>query len=104
MTILPQELKSLIDTKADFLLLDVREEWEYDEYHIGGLNIPLNSLPTRLSEISIWKKKLVVIHCKAGTRGRTGTKYLLKNGFSNVKNLEGGVQSYLDTFPYLPSN
>ena len=94
MTILPQELKTLIDSKADFLLLDVREEWEYEECHIGGLNIPLNSLPFRLQEIASWKSKMIVIHCKAGTRGRTGTKYLLRHGFKNVKNLEGGITSY----------
>jgi rhodanese-related sulfurtransferase len=99
MTILPQELKTLIDSKADFLLLDVREEWEYEEYHIGGLNIPLNSLPFRLQEIASWKSKMIVIHCKAGTRGRTGTKYLLKHGFLVVKNLEGGVQAFIETFP-----
>ena len=101
MTILPAELKAMIDSKADFLLLDVREEWEYDEYHIGGLNIPLNSLPFRLAEISTWQAKPVVIHCKAGTRGRTGTKYLLKNGFTDVRNLEGGVQSFREAFPHV---
>ncbi len=96
MNINPNELKGLLDTKADFLLLDVREEWEYDEYNIGGLNIPLNALPFRLTEIASWKSKLIIVHCKSGNRGRTGTKYLLKQGFANVRNLDGGVAEYLN--------
>lgn len=104
MTIAPAELKALIQSKADFLLLDVREEWEYDEYHIGGLNIPLNSLPFRLQEIARWKTKMVVIHCKSGNRGRTGTKFLMKNGFANVRNLEGGLHEFVQQFPELSLN
>jgi len=96
MTIDPSQLKALLNSRSELLLLDIREEWEYDEYHIGGVNIPLNSLPFRLQEIIQWKQKPVVVHCKSGNRGKTGTKYLLKQGFADVRNLEGGLQAYLN--------
>lgn len=99
MNIHPLELKSFLDKKADFLLLDVREEWEYDEYNIGGLNIPLYNLPHRIDAIFSWKEKPIVVQCKSGNRGKTGAKYLAKNGFSNVRNLEGGILEFLRLFP-----
>lgn len=104
MNIDPVELKDFLDTKAEFLLLDVREEWEYEEYNIGGLNIPLNDLPFRLNEIARWKTKKVVVHCKSGNRGRTGTKYLSRQGFADVWNLEGGIQAFLEYYPNIPVN
>ena len=104
MNIDPLELKGFLDTKAEFLLLDVREEWEYEENNIGGLNIPLNDLPFRISEIARWKTKKIVVHCKSGNRGRTGAKFLVRNGFADVWNLDGGIQAFIECYPNVQLN
>ena len=60
----PQELKKLIDEKADFMLVDVREEYEFDEMNINGKLIPMGEVMSRMDEIP--RDKKVVVHCKSG--------------------------------------
>ncbi len=81
--------------QEDLVIIDVRETWEYEEENIGALNIPLGELPHRLSELDFCKSKVVVVHCKSGTRSNQAMKYLCKHGFTNVLSLEGGIEAYL---------
>ena len=89
-----QELKIKIDQKEDFFLLDVRQDFEHAMYNIGGKLIPLAELPSRLAEIDENKEREVVVYCRSGMRSATAKQFLLQNGFSNVKNLLGGVLSW----------
>ena len=89
-----QSLKSKLDSK-DIVIIDVREKWEFEEENIGAMNVPLGDIPTKLSDLDFCKNKEVVVHCKSGTRSNQAMKYLLKNGFTNVKSLEGGIEAYL---------
>lgn len=74
----------------DSFLLDVREPYEWMESHLSPVNlIPLNSLPAKLSEIP--KDKPVYCICAHGIRSYYATMYLLKNGFSEVINVLGGM-------------
>jgi rhodanese-related sulfurtransferase len=79
-------------TKRDHLLLDVREQYEFDIANIGGLLIPLAELSNRLGEIQ--KEKEVVVLCHHGVRSMHGLKILKANGFPNVRNLRGGIKAW----------
>ncbi|SFH43656.1 HesA/MoeB/ThiF family protein [Pedobacter insulae] len=61
----------------DFMLIDVREAYEYDEHNIGGTNIPVHELPERISEILAYKK--VVFACTTGTRSKLATAILAEH-------------------------
>jgi rhodanese-related sulfurtransferase len=89
------ELKKLIDDKADFQLIDVREEHEFDEVNINGLLIPMGEAMERANEIL--KDKQVVIHCRSGKRSATVINALeSQHGYTNLYNLKGGILAYID--------
>ena len=87
-----QELEALRLAKADFLLLDVRNKDEYAICHLEGLLIPFAELPARLNELN--PKQLIVVHCHGGGRSRRAVEFLLQQGFSQVKNLRGGIMAW----------
>jgi len=76
-------------------IIDVREPWEFEESRIpGAQNIPLSSLPTRLDDLEDLKTQEVIVHCKSGARATSAKAYLTQQGFTNVRNLLGGIQGY----------
>ncbi|MGZ4049419.1 MAG: rhodanese-like domain-containing protein [Bacteroidia bacterium] len=83
------ELKKLKDSKADFQLIDVREEHELEISEIGGEHIAMGEVMDNLDKIS--KDKQVIIHCRSGARSGAICQALEANGFSNVYNLKGGI-------------
>jgi adenylyltransferase/sulfurtransferase len=87
-----QELKQLIDEKKDFQLIDVREEYEFDEANINGQLIPMGEVIDKIS-----KDKQVVVHCRSGKRSATVINALeSQHGFTNLYNLKGGILAYID--------
>ncbi|WP_017732548.1 rhodanese-like domain-containing protein [Nafulsella turpanensis] len=90
-----EELKSRLEKGEKLNLIDVREEWEYEEKNIGARLIPLNSLPQQLSELDGLQDEEVIVHCKSGRRSANAQKFLQQQGFKHVRNLEGGIEGYL---------
>ena len=89
------ELKEEIDNKEDFVLVDVREQNEFDICSLGGLEIPMSQIMTRYQEIP--KDKPVIIHCKSGKRSANVISALEQNfGYDNLSNLEGGILAWAD--------
>lgn len=89
------ELKQLIDSKADFQLIDVREPHEFDEVNLNGTLIPMGEAMERANEIS--KDKQVVVHCRSGKRSATVINALENQfGYDNLYNLKGGILAYID--------
>ncbi len=89
----PRELKKKIEQKQAFLLLDVREQNEYEIAHIdGALLIPLNELPQKLGSLD--KTQEIVVYCHHGIRSQYATDYLRQNGFHTAKNLQGGIEQW----------
>lgn len=87
------ELKQWMDQGEDFLLVDVRENLEYETGNINGLHIPMGTVLDRLDEIPADRK--VVIHCKSGGRSGNVVRYLSQEkGYSNVYNLSGGMMAW----------
>ncbi len=92
-TITVSELKSLIDNKEDFQLIDVREEYEYENANINALHIPLGEIPVRHEEIL--KDKKVIVHCRSGVRSANAIAFLEQSfGYTNLYNLEGGILAW----------
>ena len=82
-----------LQERDDVLLIDVREQWEYDEGHIPGItHIPMNEIPNRLSEIPT--DKTVVLTCRSGNRSGQVTDFLQQQGFENVHNMNGGIVAW----------
>ena len=89
------ELKQLVDGKKDFQLIDVREEYEFDEVNINGQLIPMGEVMENVEKIA--KDKQVVIHCRSGKRSATVINALeAQHGFTNLYNLKGGILAYID--------
>lgn len=89
------ELKQMLDNKEYFQLVDVREENEFEVCNLGGLLIPMNTVPDNVGKIV--KDKPVVVHCRSGKRSANVIGYLETNhGYTNLYNLEGGILAWAD--------
>jgi rhodanese-related sulfurtransferase len=89
-----EELKDLIDSGAKINLIDVREDYEYEEDNIGGKLIPLGTIPNSLDKIASNKDEEIIIHCRSGARSGRAKEYLNSQGYTNVRNVLGGILAY----------
>jgi sulfur-carrier protein adenylyltransferase/sulfurtransferase len=101
-TITAVELRKKLDRNEKFVLVDVREPYEYDICNIPGSKlIPLGELPARLSELD--SADDIVLHCKVGGRSAKALKILQEAGFRKLNNLRGGIAAWADEVdPSLP--
>ncbi|RKD33553.1 CoA-disulfide reductase [Lacrimispora algidixylanolytica] len=82
----------VFEHREEILLLDVRDEVEYSIGHVeGSVNIPLNTLRSRLSELG--KDQKIIAYCKVGQRGYIADRILTQNGYHS-ENVTGGFQSF----------
>ena len=93
-----QELKEKIDRGDQFVFIDVREQYEFDEFNLGAKLIPLGDLMNRAWELDDSKGAEVIVHCRSGKRSAMGQQILQSQGFANVRNVEGGVLAWIDKF------
>ena len=97
------QLKEMQEANKEFVLLDVRETFEYEFANLGGELVPLDQLPDRLNEIEQYKEKEMIVMCRSGSRSARACEYLSRNGFTNVKNLKGGINDWArEIDPSLP--
>ena len=76
--------------RDDVVLLDVREQNEYDAAHIPGvILLPTSTYPSWLDEIPT--DKTVIVTCRSGNRSGQITALLVAEGFDNVHNMLGGI-------------
>jgi rhodanese-related sulfurtransferase len=88
------DVNSLRDN-PNVALIDVREQYEYDEGHIPGVTlIPLGTIPNRLNEIPTDKE--VIFVCRSGNRSNQATQFLQQQGFDNVHNMLGGMNAWVE--------
>jgi sulfur-carrier protein adenylyltransferase/sulfurtransferase len=101
-TISVRELKTKIDRGDDFVLLDVREPYEFEISRIPNARlIPLGELPGRLSELDSADE--IVLQCKSGARSARALHILQEAGFRKMHNLEGGISAWATEIdPALP--
>lgn len=91
-TITPEQLKEKLDKGEKVTLLDVREPDEREYANIGGHFIPLRQIVSRVNELN--PEEEIVVYCHSGFRSMRVVEYLLKSGFKNVKNLDGGIDAW----------
>ena len=90
-----EALKARIDRQDKFVLLDVREPYEWDVAKIPGSKlIPLGELASRMSELDSADE--IIIHCKVGVRSAKAVRELQKAGFSKLLNVEGGILAWAE--------
>lgn len=88
------ELKERLDSgDLNALLIDVREQEEWDAAHIPQAKlVPLQTIPDYAATLP--KETEIIIHCKAGMRSARACEYLTALGFENVTNVEGGMDAF----------
>ena len=80
-------IENLVKNKE--FLLDVREEYEYQEGHIkGAVNLPLREILSQKD--SLPKDKDIYVYCRSGHRSADAVNFLKSLGFEKVHNIEGG--------------
>ncbi len=98
------EVRSLVESGEDILLLDVREPDEWERSRIPGARlIPLGELERCLHELADWKDRRIIVHCHHGGRSAEACRILRRAGFSRVENLDGGIEAWaLTVDPSVP--
>jgi len=87
------ELKKMIDDQADFQLIDVREEHEFENANLGGELIPLGTIVDQADRLD--RTKPVIIYCRSGARSAAAVRELESRfGFTNLANLKGGILAW----------
>ncbi|MDQ3196921.1 MAG: rhodanese-like domain-containing protein [Burkholderiales bacterium] len=96
-TIDPEQLKHRLDdsTRTRPLLLDVREPWEFELCHIEDARLlPMQQVPQQARELA--DDAEIVVICHHGLRSAQVVQFLMRNGFKNVANLQGGIDAWAE--------
>lgn len=89
-----QQLTNLMNA-AGAVVVDVRDAKEYREGHItDSRNIPYSQLQDKISELSTFKDKPVILVCKMGQHAGAAGRLLTKAGFTDVRRLSGGIATW----------
>jgi monothiol glutaredoxin len=89
------EVKKLLDDKASFTFFDVRPENERARAKLDAAQ-PLDDAAYAKLE-SMDRKAMIVFHCHHGGRSRAAAEHFLKEGFTNVYNMDGGIDAWSET-------
>ncbi|WP_166827715.1 rhodanese-like domain-containing protein [Thalassoroseus pseudoceratinae] len=93
-----------LEAGEDILLVDCREQAEYDTVSIdSAVLLPMSEIQARLGELESQRDKEIVIHCHHGGRSMQVTAWLTQQGFANVKSMAGGIDRWAEVInPELP--
>jgi rhodanese-related sulfurtransferase len=87
----------LLMNRSKALVLDVRDEAEFLAGHIqGAKHLPVAEIANRLKEIDKYRDKPVLVHCQKGMRAKAACSILQAQKFSQLQNLEGGLDSWIE--------
>ncbi|HRP31469.1 MAG TPA: rhodanese-like domain-containing protein [Agriterribacter sp.] len=94
-----EELKTRLDSGETLHLLDVREPHENAEFNIGGILLPLGQIRSaQIDKIESLKTEEVICYCRSGNRSGQACVLLDSLGFSNTRNLTGGMLEWQRKF------
>ena len=94
-----EELKSRMDNGEELNIIDVREPHENAEFNIGGILLPLGKVKTmQIEEIENLKDQEIICYCRSGNRSGQACLLLDTMGFTNTKNLVGGMLAWQEKF------
>ena len=87
-----EEVKQRLDAGEQLNLVDVREPYENADFNIGGILLPIGKIQNhQIEEIEDLKDDEVIFYCRSGNRSGTSALILDQMGFTNTKNLVGGM-------------
>jgi rhodanese-related sulfurtransferase len=90
----PEDVKSLLDRGERFLLLDVREPWEFEAARIAGAKlIPMGDVPSRAHQ-ELDPDEHIVVMCHHGVRSLNVTAWLRQQGFEKAQSVRGGIDAW----------
>jgi rhodanese-related sulfurtransferase len=90
----PDEVKSKLDAGEKFILLDVREPWEFDTAKIEGSRLmPMGEVPSRAHQ-ELDPEEHVVVICHHGVRSMNVTVWLRQQGFDHAQSMRGGIDAW----------
>lgn len=91
--LMPEQVQQLLNENADIVLLDVREKWEFEICNIdSSINIPMNEVPAAVKNLAEDRETIII--CHHGARSMQVAHYLENTGFSDIINLDGGVDAW----------
>lgn len=94
-----EEVKERLDKGEQLNLVDVREPHERAEFNIGGAHVPLGQLQMmQVDELNNLKNEEVIVYCRSGNRSGQAAMILETLGFTNTKNLTGGMLAWQSKF------
>ena len=97
--ITPDEVKQRLDKGETLNLIDVREPHENAEFNIGGKLIPLGKIQSiQIEDIEDLRDEEVILYCRSGNRSGIAAITLDQFGFTNTKNLSGGMLAWQEKF------
>jgi rhodanese-related sulfurtransferase len=90
-----RSLKAKLDEQAECILLDCREQSEYELVRIDdALFIPMGQIPDRIAELEPHRESEMVVYCHHGGRSLQVALWLHQRGFDHVKSLAGGIDGW----------
>lgn len=93
-TITAEEAKEMMETLDEYMIVDVREQYEYDAGHIeGAVLVPVGSLEELASELLPDKEMTLLLYCRSGNRSAQAANKLLEMGYSNIYDF-GGIRDW----------
>jgi rhodanese-related sulfurtransferase len=97
------QAKQLLSEPTPPVLLDVREQWEYDTAHIAGSTlIPMNEVPARAFK-ELDEEAPILVLCHHGMRSLSVTAWLRQQGFDQAQSISGGIDAWSRTIdPTVP--
>lgn len=94
-----EEVKQKIDAGEKINLIDVREPDERAAFNIGGKFIPLGKIQSmQTEELDDLKNEEIIFYCRSGNRSGQACLILETMGFTNVKNLVGGMINWQEKY------
>ena len=94
-----EELKARIDAGEQLHLVDVREPDEHAVFNIGGILLPVGRVQNmQVDEIEELKEKEVICYCRSGKRSAQACLVLDTLGFTDTRNLEGGMLGWQEKY------
>ena len=85
-----EEAKTIMDIEEGYIILDVREQDEYDAGHIpGAILIPYTQIEAKASEMLADKDQLILVYCRSGRRSKIAAEALAELGYTNIKEFGG---------------
>lgn len=94
-----EELKARMDAGEILNVLDVREDTERADFHIGGTHFRLRRIQDMaIEDIEDLKDEEVIVYCRSGNRSQMACLMLEHMGFKNTVNVQGGILDWIEKY------